>query len=61
MSQSQQKNHEEFTAVFESDTIEEWCTMVENWNANRRAPNPYIEPVASECLLYIFHYCISYF
>lgn len=47
MSQTQQENHEEFTATFKSKTIQEWHKMVEDWNANQKAPNPYIEPVAS--------------
>ncbi|KAN0105342.1 hypothetical protein V8E52_011131 [Russula decolorans] len=47
MSQRQQKNHDEFTAIFPSDTIRKWQNMVEDWNANRKAPNPYVEPVAS--------------
>jgi hypothetical protein len=24
----------------------------EDWNVNRKAPNPYVEPVASKSLLY---------
>jgi hypothetical protein len=48
MSERQQKNHEEFTAAFPSDTTQKWHDMIEAWNANRKAPNPYIEPVAGK-------------
>jgi hypothetical protein len=61
MSQRQQKNHDEFTAIFPSDTIWKWQNMVEDWNANRKAPNPYVEPVASKSLLYDFYYYIAHF
>jgi hypothetical protein len=48
VSQRQQKNHEEFTATFPSDVIQKWHNIVEDWNANRKAPNPYIEPLAGK-------------
>ena len=48
MSQRQQKNHNEFTATFPSNATLKWQKMVEVWNANRKAPNPYMEPVASK-------------
>lgn len=61
MSQRQQKNHDEFTATFPTDTILKWQKMVEDWNANRKAPNPYIEPVAGKYFLYTLHYYITHF
>jgi hypothetical protein len=48
MSQKQQKNHDKFTATFSSETIQKWHSMVEDWNTNRKAPNPYFESVASK-------------
>src|SRR6267154_2078029 len=48
MSQWQQKNHEDFSATFPSDTIWKWQVMVEKWNANQKAPNPYIEPIVGK-------------
>jgi len=48
MLQRQQKKHEEFTATFPSKTTWKWHNMVEDWNVNRKAPNPYIEPVAGK-------------
>ena len=48
MSQRQQENHEEFTATFPDGTTRKWEKMVKSWNVNRKAPNPYIEPVAGE-------------
>jgi hypothetical protein len=53
MSQRQQKNHDEFTATFSIDTIQKWQQIVEDWNANQKASNPYIEPVVGK-------YSISY-
>jgi hypothetical protein len=61
MSQAQQKNHDTFTTTFEKDTIRKWQNMVEVWNANRKAPNPYVEPVASKSFLYTFYYYIAHF
>jgi hypothetical protein len=48
MSQRQQEKHKEFTATFPDGTTWKWGEMVESWNANQKAPNPYIEPVTGE-------------
>jgi len=48
MAQRQQKNHEDFTATFPSETTWKWEVMVKNWNANQKLPNPYIEPIAGK-------------
>jgi len=48
MAQRQQKNHEDFTATFPSETTQKWEVMVENWNVNRKLPNPYIKPIAGK-------------
>ena len=48
VSQTQQKNFDEFTANFQDDTIRKWQKMIEDWNANRKAPNPYVEPAPSK-------------
>jgi hypothetical protein len=48
MSERQQKNHNEFTATFPSDITQKWHRMVEDWNANQTAPNPYMEPDAGK-------------
>ena len=44
MSETQQKNHDEYTATFKSEITQKWHDMVKTWNANRKAPNPYMEP-----------------
>jgi len=44
MLERQQKNHNEFTATFPSDVTLKWHNMVEGWNVNQKAPNPYLEP-----------------
>ena len=49
MSRKQKQNHEEFTATLPLPVVEKWQKMVDDWNADRRAPNPYIEPVVGEC------------
>ncbi len=48
MSQRQQKTHNEFTATFPCDTIQKWQRMIEVWNMNRKAPNPYVEPITGK-------------
>jgi len=53
MSRRQQKNHDEFTATFPSDTMQKWEVMVENWNANQKTPNPYIEPITGK-LVFVY-------
>jgi hypothetical protein len=61
MSQKQQKKHKEFTATFSSDTTRKWQMMVMNWNTNKKAPNPYIEPDMGKSFLYIIYYYIAHF
>jgi hypothetical protein len=61
MSHIQRKKHEELTAACPSDAIREWHRMVEDWNANRNAPNPYTEPTTGKRNFYMFHYCITHF
>jgi hypothetical protein len=48
MSQRQQLNHDEFTNTFPSEIIQKWEKMVEDWHADPKAPNPYIEPITSK-------------
>jgi hypothetical protein len=45
MSQRQETNHEEFTATLPATVIQKWQKMIDDWNADRRAPNPYMEPI----------------
>ena len=47
-SRRQQKNHDEFTATLPSAATQMWRTMVEDWNVNQKAPNPYVEHVVGE-------------
>ena len=61
MSQSQQKKHDEFTATFLNEETQKWQNMVKDWNANRKAMNPYIEPVASKYASVSIHYHITHF
>jgi len=56
MSQKQQKNHAEFTATFPSGTTRKWQQMVEDWNANPKASNPYIEPVVGKYCSLSIHF-----
>jgi hypothetical protein len=50
MSQKQQLHHQELTATFNSKIIQEWEKMVESWDNDPRAPNPYMEPIISKSL-----------
>ena len=48
MSHKQKQNHEEFTSTLPLPVVEKWQKMVDDWNADRSQPNPYIEPVVGE-------------
>jgi hypothetical protein len=61
MSDRQQKNYDDFTAALPSDSIWKWEKMVEDWNANQKAPNPYIEPVPGKPCLYYSYYTVCSF
>jgi hypothetical protein len=58
MSEWQQKNHDDFTAALPSNSIQKWHKMVEDWNVNQKAPNPYIEPVTGKLFLYHYYYML---
>ena len=40
---------EKFSATFPLETVTQWVQMVERWEANPKAPNPYNEPGQGEC------------
>jgi hypothetical protein len=48
MSKIQQERHEELDSTFPRNIVQKWEKMVNDWNANPSAPNPYVEPVISE-------------
>ena len=52
-----QKKHEavfeQFSTTFSPQTLREWTEMVEKWEADPKAPNPYEEPVSSEFVSFI--------
>ena len=39
---------EQFSTTFSPQTLRQWTEMVEKWEADPKAPNPYEEPVDSE-------------
>jgi hypothetical protein len=45
---------EKFSATFPPETVARWVLMVERWEGDPKAPNPYDEPEESKCALYIF-------
>ena len=45
MSSKHEEIFEKFSATFPLETIARWVQMVEHWEANPKAPNPYNEPV----------------
>jgi hypothetical protein len=51
MSVKQREIFEKFSATFPPETVTRWERMVERWEGDRTAPNPYIEPEQSR----IFH------
>lgn len=43
---------DKFSATFPLNVIEKWEKMVETWESNRKAPNPYNEPEKSTYLVF---------
>ena len=56
MSTKQAETFDQLSATFSSETITKWEAIVEKWNANPKAPNPYREPKGHE-----FHFPLIYF
>ena len=52
MSAKQTDIFNQLSATFSSETINKWETLVENWNADSKAPNPYQEP--KNCKLHLY-------
>ena len=48
MSIKQAETFDQLSATFSSETIAKWEAMLENWNADPKAPNPYREPKSRE-------------
>ena len=44
MSIKQADTFDQLSATFLPETIAKWEAIVENWNADPKAPNPYREP-----------------
>ena len=48
---------EKFSATFPPETVVRWVRMVERWEEDPKAPNPYNEPEQSKYLhIYIYIY-----
>ena len=55
MSAKHMEIFEKFSATFPPETVARWVRMVERWEANPKAPNPYNEPAQGEWFpLYTF-------
>jgi hypothetical protein len=50
MSVKQREIFEKFSATFPPETVARWERMVERWEGDCTAPNPYIEPEQSRIL-----------
>ena len=51
-SKKHRQNHKEFTEMFNainSNMTQNWNRMVENWQQDPKALNPFEEPIASRC------------
>ena len=44
-SKRHRQNHKEFTESFDRNIWQNWNTMVENWQCNPKASNPFEEPI----------------
>jgi hypothetical protein len=55
MSAKHMEIFEKFSATFPPETVARWVRMVERWEDDPKAPNPYNEPEQSKCLSrYVF-------
>ena len=52
MSAKQADIFSQLSATFSTETINKWETLVENWNADSKALNPYQEPKNRKLHLY---------
>lgn len=57
MSNKHREIFERFSATFPLETVERWIRMVERWEGDPKAPNPYDEPEQSACF---YRYLINY-
>ena len=48
MSTKQKETFKQFSSTFPPEVLKKWEKMVELWEANPMAPNPYDEPDKSE-------------
>ena len=57
MSAKHMEIFEKFSATFPPETVRRWVWMVEHWENDPNAPNPYKETEQSKCLsLNIYNY-----
>ena len=49
MSAKHSEIFEKFSATFPPATVARWVRMVERWEGDPKAPNPYNEPEQSKC------------
>ena len=50
MNQKHTEIFEKFSATFPAETVARWKRMVERWEADPKAPNPYNEPGKSKSI-----------
>ena len=50
MKQKHREIFEKFSATFPAETVARWKQMVEHWEADPKAPNPYNEPGKSKSI-----------
>ena len=43
--------YEKFLATFPPEMVQKWVRMVEQWETDPKAPNPYDKPEKGECLV----------
>ena len=55
-SKKHRQSHKEFTDTFSSSTVQNWHRMVENWQDNPKALNPFEEPIASRCSVILYKF-----
>ena len=60
MSAKQKEVFNQLSATFSTQTIKKWEAMVETWEVNPQAPNPYKEPESGELFFLCTFYSIVY-
>ena len=58
MAQRHRELHQEFSATFPSDVLSKWESMVQEWESNIKAPNPFEEPAIGNKSFSAFQFLI---